>query len=112
MTAMYALACLARRATGAVLLIALAGPVAAQVTAAPAQATAPAPAEAVAQRTVIEDDGARIEETRLRGAPQRITVQSKLGKVAPYEIIVGPAGRDPAQDRGATGQRAWSVLSF
>ncbi len=87
--------------------------------AAPAQPlVAPAPAASVPKadeslkRTVIEDDGARIEETRLRGAAQRITVQSKIGGVAAYEIIVAPAGRDAAQQRGAAGQRAWSIFSF
>lgn len=84
-----------------------------------AQATAPEPApapqrrtEAVARVTVIEDDGVRIEETRLRGAAQRITVQSKVGNAREYEILVGRGGRDPSQDRGAAGQRAWSVLGF
>jgi len=83
------------------------------------QVTAPGPAaaalrrtEAVARVTVIEDDGVRIEETRLRGAPQRITVQSKVGNAREYEILVGRGGRDTSQDRGAAGQRAWSVFGF
>lgn len=82
--------------------------------AAPADASSAVPrsTEAVARVTVIEDDGVRIEETRLRGAAQRITVQSKVGNVREYEIIVGRGGRDPSQDRGAAGQRAWSVLGF
>ena len=74
-------------------------------------AAASAPVESLT-RKVIEDDGARIEETRLRGAPQRITVQSKIGGVAAYEIIVAPPGRDATQQRGAAGQRAWSIFSF
>ncbi|MBX3636498.1 MAG: hypothetical protein KF683_14095 [Rubrivivax sp.] len=77
-----------------------------------APAAAPRATEAVARVTVIEDDGVRIEETRLRGAAQRITVQSKVGNAREYEIIVGRGGRDPSQDRGAAGQRAWSVLGF
>ena len=77
-----------------------------------AAASAPGRAAAALERTVIEDDNVRIEETRLRGAAQRITVQSKISGVAPYEIIVGPAGRDASQQRGAAGQRAWSILSF
>lgn len=64
------------------------------------------------RRTVIEDDLARIEETRLRGEPQRIRVQSKVGGVAGYEILVAPPGRDASLGRGIAGQRAWSVLSF
>jgi len=93
-------------------------------------AAEPAPAPAVpasapaastpdsADRRVIEDDGVRIEETRVRGQLSRVTVQSKLagrtGPVGSYEIIVGPGGRDPSQKnaQGASGQRAWSVLKF
>jgi hypothetical protein len=87
--------------------------------AAPVKATAPAPAASATARdattptlTVIEDDGVRIEETRLRGQAQRITVQSKVGGARPYEIIVGPLGRDPSKDRGAAGQSAWSLFDF
>jgi hypothetical protein len=93
---------------------------AAQVCAAPAAALPPpAPASAAAsaaqgglQRTVIEDDGVRIVETRLRGQPQRITVQSKVAGARPYEILVGRGGRDPSQDRGAAGQSTWSLFDF
>lgn len=94
-------------------------PAAAAAVAAPvtvpktASAAADAPRDALTPTlTVIEDDGVRIEETRLRGQPLRITVQSKLGQVRAYEIIVGSGGRDPSQDRGAAGQRAWSLFSF
>jgi hypothetical protein len=85
----------------------------AQATAPEAAASAPAAARsaAVAKVVVIEDAGVRIEETRLRGAAQRITVQSKLGGKE-YEILVAPAGRDPTQERGAAGQRAWSLFTF
>jgi hypothetical protein len=83
----------------------------AQAAAPEAAASAPARSAAVPKRVVIEDDLVRIEETRLRGAAQRITVQSKLGGKE-YEILVAPAGRDPTQERGAAGQRAWSLFSF
>ena len=81
---------------------------------APAVAAAAAAASTTADRRVIEDDGVRIEETRVRGQLSRVTVQSKLGTVRSYEIIVGPGGRDPSQKnaQGASGQRAWSVLNF
>lgn len=62
--------------------------------------------------TVIEDDGVRIEEQRLRGQAQRITVQSKVQGAKPYEILVAPGGRDASQDRGAVGQSAWSLFDF
>jgi hypothetical protein len=83
-----------------------------------AQATAPSPAASAAARTaspdlrIVEDDHVRIEETRVRGQLQRIVVHTRLGGPRSYEIIVGPPGRDPSQERGAAGQRAWSVLSF
>lgn len=61
---------------------------------------------------LIEDDGVRIEETRLRGAATRITVQSKVAGAKAYEIQVAPAGRDPSQARGGAGQRAWTLFDF
>ncbi len=83
----------------------------------PTAASPAAPAASVAARVrphvaVFEDDGARIEETRVGGRVQRVTVQSKIGNVRAYEIQVAPAGRDPAQERGNAGRRAWSILSF
>ena len=83
-----------------------------------AQAGAPLPAIAPAAKAstpdlrVVEDDNVRIEETRSRGQLQRIVVHTRLGGVRSYEIIVGSPGRDPSQERGAAGQRAWSVLNF
>lgn len=82
---------------------------------APAQARAPArAASAVPSNTrVIEDDEVRIEESRgQRGQLQRITVRNKSSGGKAYEIIVGPAGQDPSQPRGATGQSAWSLFDF
>ncbi len=80
---------------------------------------APAPAAAAsapADRRVIEDDNVRIEELRVRGQNRSVTVRPKGadGKPSgrPYEILVAPGGRDGAQERGAAGQSAWSVLKF
>jgi len=78
----------------------------------PAVAASAAGADVGAKLTVIEDDGVRIEETRLQGQAKRIVVQSKVGDARPYEIIVGPGGRDPSKDRGAVGQSAWSLFDF
>lgn len=61
---------------------------------------------------VIEDDNVRIEETRVRGQTQRITVLNKIGPAKGYEIIMPPGGKDSSQDRGASGQRAWSLFAF
>jgi hypothetical protein len=79
---------------------------------APAAAASAARAVQTVTKTVIEDDQVRIEETRLRGAPQRIVVRSKLAGGKDYEIIVPAGGKDPSQDKGAAGQRAWSLFSF
>jgi hypothetical protein len=107
---------LTRSATTALLSLCAAAGCAAQaaVPTPPAAqaASAPAAGHGDLKRTVIEDDAVRIEETRLRGQAQRITVQSKVGGTRPYEIVVGPGGRDPSQDRGAVGQRTWSIFSF
>jgi hypothetical protein len=78
----------------------------------PATASAAASAAARPQRVVIEDDGVRIEETRVRGQTRRVVVQSKVGDARPYEIVTAPAGRDKTQERGAAGQSTWSLLNF
>jgi len=86
----------------------------------PSGATNPAASgrggEPAVQRTVLEDDGSRIEELRVRGQTQRISVKPKVGPRAGYEIIVGDGLREPPAggnaDRGAVGQRVWHVFSF
>jgi Protein of unknown function (DUF2782) len=67
------------------------------------------------QRTVVQDDGARIEELRVRGQVQRITVKPK--NAAEYEVVAPAGGRDPSQNRanqqaGVGGQRVWNLLKF
>ncbi len=93
----------------------------AQQTPAEAVARASLPASAASaptqtlQRTVVEDDNVRIEETRLRGLPQRITVRNKSTGGSSYEILTGPKGKDPSSDgsgRGTSGQSAWSLFDF
>ncbi len=68
------------------------------------------------QQTVIEDDGARIDELKVRGHTQRIVVSPKRGGTAPYEIITGDGSRDLGDgantSRGAAGKRVWNVLKF
>ena len=105
-------------------LLSTLGSAGAQAQAAPLQAAASASSSAASAPSaaaraaaaphlqVIEDDAVRIEELRVRGQPQRITVHSKVAGARPYEILVGPAGRDPSQDRGAHGRRTWSLVDF
>jgi hypothetical protein len=68
------------------------------------------------QRTVIDDKGARIEELRVRGQTQRISVQPKAASAPGYEIIPADAAREVSEGagstRGAAGKRVWPVLTF
>ena len=65
---------------------------------------------------MIEDDGTRIEELRVRGVTRQITVTPKHGGGPTYEIITGDGSRDLSfganTSRGAAGQRFWRVLDF
>ena len=92
-----------------------------KAVATPAAASAPTPglpsalanaATTATDKRVIEDDTVRIEETRLRGQTQNVTVQSKLPGVRAYEVIMPPLGKDPSQDKGAAGKRTWSLFDF
>ncbi len=84
-------------------------------TAAPAALTS-SRAEPEVRRGVIEDDGSRIDELRVRGEPQRIVVSPKLGPRTRYEIITGDGSRElsdgAGSTRGAAGKRVWNVLTF
>lgn len=88
-------------------------------TAAAAATTAASPSgernEPFVECIVIDEDGNRIEELRVRGQTQRIVVRPKDGGL-PYEIQLLDAGRDPSAKsgpgRGGSGQRVWPVLSF
>lgn len=72
--------------------------------------------DAKVEQTVIEDDSNRVEETRVRGQTQKVTVQPKNSPLPSYEIIMGDASRDPSQgnsaSRGAAGARVWRLLTF
>lgn len=81
--------------------------------------TPPAPhnvtsSEPGVHETVVEDDGARIDELKVRGRSKRIVVKPKTGPA--YEIIPPGSGSDISQGargtNGAVGKRVWPVLSF
>lgn len=76
--------------------------------------TPPAKPDVLIQHTVVEDDGVRIDELRVRGESVRIVVRSKLGDMPSYEIVPLNAARDPSRHSGAglAGQRVWSLFSF
>ena len=64
------------------------------------------------QRLVSEDDQVRIEELRVGGQTQRLSVQSKGTGAPGYDILPPAAGQDLSKSRDATGQRVWPVLTF
>ncbi len=78
------------------------------------QAAGAAATDPAVQETVTEDDGARIEELKVRGRSKRIVVKPKTGPA--YEIIPPGSGSDISQgargNNGAVGKRVWPVLSF
>jgi hypothetical protein len=65
---------------------------------------------------LIEDDGSKIEELRVRGQTQHVIVTPKVGTTRSYEIIVSHSGREPPDSTGgaqsAVGKRVWNVLKF
>ena len=68
------------------------------------------------KRTVIEDEGSRIDELRVRGQTQRVVVTPKVGTTRSYEIIMSRNGRDTVDGTGGAtsvvGKRVWNVLAF
>ncbi len=106
----------------------LAGAPALAQTAASAPAVAPQPAlqpgtnpssrrpDAAIQRIRTEDAGSRIDEIRVGGETQSITVQPKAD-VPAYEVLPTDStkggGTAPSKAGvGATGSRVWNVLKF
>ena len=79
-------------------------------------AAAPAPVQAApadrpepaVEHTIIEDDGARIEELKVRGEAQSVSVRTKGPFANRYEIVMPVRG----STGGAIGQRVWHLLSF
>jgi hypothetical protein len=102
-------------------------PVLAQ-TAAPAPAAAPAQAlppgtnpissrpEPAIQRIRTEDAGSRIDEVRVGGETQSITVQPKTNvpayEVLPSDTTKGGGTGPSTSGAGSTGKRVWNVLKF
>jgi hypothetical protein len=90
-----------------------------EAAALPLEIADPAPGKVVSEpaikRTVIEDRSARIEELRVRGQLQKVTVSPKGGAPG-YEVLLGDGahviGDDPGTSRGSAGKRVWNVLRF
>ena len=68
------------------------------------------------QRIRTEDAGTRIDEVRVGGETQSITVQPKTGNNTPAYEVKPPdcaKGNAPSQSNGDTnGSRVWNVLKF
>jgi hypothetical protein len=79
-------------------------------------ATTPERGEPNVRHTVIEDNGSKIDELRVRGQVQHVIVTPKVGPKKSYEIIVGRSGRPAVDGTGgadsAVGKRVWNVLAF
>lgn len=79
-----------------------------------ADASGREPIEPNVQHIVIEGKNTRVEELRVRGQTQSITVRNKDAPT--YEIVIGDGSRDMSGDagaqKGAAGQRVWRLLSF
>jgi hypothetical protein len=90
-----------------------AAPPAARTEAAPAPAASGRPDQAI-KRIRTEDAGTRIDELRVGGETQQITVQPKTGGAA-YEVkpAEGARGTAPGSTSNDTnGSRVWNVLKF
>jgi hypothetical protein len=68
------------------------------------------------QRIRTEDAGSRIDEVRVGGETQSITVQPKSGSgIPPYEVKPSDTARGAAPSSAkndTTGSRVWNVLTF
>ena len=103
-------------ATVSVLTLAVCSPCFAQNAPALSVQTEARSGEPNVKRTVIDDDSTHIDELKVRGHTQRITVKPKIAALRGYEIVTGDGSRDLSDGansaRGATGKRVWNVLSF
>ena len=90
-----------------------------RVRAAPLEASEAVPiagGEPAVRHTVIDDNGTRIDELRVRGQLKNVTVHPK-GKLPTYEVLTGSGASDlPEQginrSSGLEGKRVWSLLRF
>lgn len=108
---------LPRGALLAACLLAALSPLHAQTPpAAPAdQAGAEAPRsrpDSKIERIHIEDSGARVDELRVGGQTQTITVTPKDSAMPSYEVLPTDPGRSRQSEPGNVGPRVWNVLKF
>ncbi len=97
------------------LLLALASPQAWAQT--PAPEPSPPAESRLNQRTErirVEDGGSRIDELRVGGQTQSITVQPKVGTLPEYEVQSsdGVRNRSRSGAESTTGARVWNIKKF
>lgn len=66
------------------------------------------------ERIRVEDGGSRVDELRVGGQTQSITVQPKVGTLPEYEVQHSDGVRNRARNgaESTTGARVWSVMKF
>ncbi|MDD2545649.1 MAG: hypothetical protein PHI55_05125 [Burkholderiaceae bacterium] len=68
------------------------------------------------QRIHVEDAGSRVDELRVGGQTQRITVQPKTGDLPAYEVQSHDGARGGSGPRSgteaSTAPRVWNVMKF
>ncbi|GGH63494.1 hypothetical protein GCM10010975_29360 [Comamonas phosphati] len=63
----------------------------------------------------VEDAGSRVDETRVGGQTQSITVQPKAGEMPSYEVQSNDGARSSrsrSDTNDTTGTRVWNVIKF
>jgi hypothetical protein len=104
------------RTASALLLLALGTVVNAQTPEATAATAATVIPQKATERIRTEDAGSRIDEIRVGGETQSITVQPKTGSNVPaYEVLPSSNTKGSApgsSSGGTTGSRVWNVLKF
>ncbi|MCK6416958.1 MAG: hypothetical protein L6Q63_15720 [Giesbergeria sp.] len=67
-----------------------------------------------AERIHVEDGGSRIDELRVGGQTQSITVQPKVGTLPEYEVQSADGVRNRPRNgaESTTGARVWNVMKF
>jgi hypothetical protein len=66
------------------------------------------------ERIRVEDGGSRIDELRVGGQTQSITVQPKVGTLPEYEVQPSDGVRNRPRNgaESTTGARVWNVMKF
>ena len=67
-----------------------------------------------AERIQVEDEGSRVDELRIGGQTQSITVQPKVGNLPAYEVQPSDGVRNRPRNGAETdtGSRVWNLKKF